>query len=209
MISRRRLLRFSMVAALFHTLPRRIWSGRAFKSEGPAADGLEFVRLQCEYRDDPRGIDVLKPRFFWQLRSSRRGERQTAYRIMAASDLNLLKQGKANLWDSGRVLSDRTVQIEYGGVPLESRQECFWRVMAWDKDGRPSGWSATASWSMGLLHANDWQAKWIGDAVLADPANRPLTPIHCYRSQLANGPNVEKWIVLISARRRRSIQLTS
>jgi alpha-L-rhamnosidase len=89
---------------------------------------MQVERLKCEYRDNPAGIDVLRPRLFWQLRSSRRGERQTAYRILVASDQSLLEQGKANLWDSGRVLSDQTVQIEYGGVPLESRQECFWRV---------------------------------------------------------------------------------
>jgi alpha-L-rhamnosidase len=133
---------------------------------------------------------------FWQIHSSRRGERQTAYRIMVASDLRLLRQGKADLWDSGKVLSDQSVQIEYGGVARVSRQECFWRVMAWDKDGRPTGWSDTASWTMGLLSGEEWQAQWIGDAVLADPANRPLRPIHCYRSHLANDPHAGKWIVL-------------
>ncbi len=155
-----------------------------------------MARLQCEYRDNPVGIDVLRPRLFWQLHSAQRGERQTAYRILVATDRRLLEQEKADLWDSGRVLSDESTQVEYGGVPLGSRQECFWKVMAWDKDGRPSRWSETASWTMGLLHANEWQAKWIGDAVLADAANRPLTPIHCYRSQLANDPHAEKWITL-------------
>lgn len=196
MISRRTLLRSSIVATLVGALPRRVRGSLAFDSAGPITDRMQIAHLKCEYRDNPRGLDVLRPRLFWQLRSSRRGERQTAYRIMVASDRPLLNQGKADLWDSGRVSSDQTVQIEYDGVPLESRQECFWRVMAWDKDGRPSRWSDTASWTMGLLHSDEWQAKWIGDAVLADPANRPLTPIHCYRSQLANEPNVEKWITI-------------
>lgn len=68
--------------------------------------------------------------------------------------------------------------------------------MAWDNAGRPSGWSATATWTMGLLHPNEWQAEWVGDAVLADATNRPLTPIHCYRSELARNPNVQKWITI-------------
>ena len=186
--------------ALLGALPRRAWSGLASNSIGPLTDvrheRIQVVRLKCEYRDNPVGIDVLRPRLFWQLHSSRRGERQTAYRILVASDRSLLAQGKADLWDSGRVLSDQTVQIEYGGIPLGSRQECFWKVMTWDKDGRSSKWSDTDSWTMGLLHSDEWQAKWISDGVLADPANRPLTPIHCYRSQLVNNPNVEKWIIV-------------
>jgi len=200
MISRRRLLSSGTMMTLLGALPRRAWSSLALNSIGPLTDvrheRMQVVRLKCEYRDNPVGIDVLRPRLFWQLHSSRRGERQTAYRILVASDRSLLAQGKANLWDSGRVLSDQTVQIEYGGVPLGSRQECFWKVMTWDKDGRSSRWSDTDSWTMGLLHPEEWQAKWVGDAVLADPANRPLTPIHCYRSQLTKDPNIEKWITI-------------
>ncbi len=185
---------------LLGALPRQAWSSLALNSIGPTADvrseRIQVVCLRCEYRDNPAGIDVLRPRLFWQLHSSRRGERQSAYRILVASDRSLLEQRKADLWDSGRVSSDQTVQIEYGGASLESRQECFWKVMAWDKNGTPSKWSDTASWTMGLLRPEEWQAKWVGDAVLADPANRPLTPIHCYRSQLSNDPNVRKWIVI-------------
>lgn len=196
MISRRKLLSSSIITSLSCALPHRVWASLAFNRGDPAPELMQVADLKCEYRFSPEGMDVLRPRLFWQLNSSRRGERQSAYRILVASDPSLLKLGKADLWDSGRVLSDQTVQVEYGGVPLRSRQECFWKVMTWDKDGRPSKWSDTARWTMGLLRSEDWQAKWIGDPVLADPANRPLTPIHCYRSQLANKPNVEKWITV-------------
>lgn len=181
---------------LLSVLPRRIWSALALTHARPVTDVMRVKSLKCEYRDDPCGIDVLRPRLFWQLHSSRRGECQSAYRILVASDRNLLEHDKANLWDSGRVLSDQTTQIEYSGVLLGSRQECFWKVKAWDKDGRPSEWSDTARWTMGLLRPDEWQANWISDGVLADPLNRPLTPIHCYRSQLAHHSNVEKWIVI-------------
>jgi hypothetical protein len=125
MFSRRKLLSSGTIMTLLGVLPRRVWSSLAFDPVGPLTDvrhGRMQVRLQCEYRDNPAGIDVLKPRLFWQLQSSRRGERQTAYRILVASERSLLAQAKANLWDSGRVLSDQTVQIEYAGVPLGSRQ---------------------------------------------------------------------------------------
>jgi alpha-L-rhamnosidase len=199
MISRRKLLGFGMITAPLWTLPRRLWS-LAINSLGPETEvqhqRMQVVHLKSEYRENPAGIDVLKPRFFWQLRSPRRGEAQTAYRIVVASGESLLDRGAADLWDSGRVLSDQSVHIEYRGAALNSRQRCFWKVMVWDRDGKPSPWSDTATWSMGLLHRDDWHAKWIGDSVLADPANRPLTPIHCYRSQLSKDPYAKKWIVL-------------
>lgn len=196
MISRRKLLSSGIITTLLSTLPRRVWGGLAFDSVDSMTELMKVVNLKCEYRDNPAGVDLLRPGLSWQLNSSRRGERQSAYRILVASDRSRLEQGKADLWDSGRVFSDQTVQIEYGGVSLGSRQECFWKVMAWDKDGAPTMWSGTASWTMGLLSPEEWQAKWISDGVLANPANLPLTPIHCYRSQLADNPNVEKWITV-------------
>jgi hypothetical protein len=49
---------------------------------------------------------------------------------------------------------------------------------------------------MGLLNPANWKAQWISDPTLANPANRPMTPIHCYRSDLAARPDVNMWIVL-------------
>jgi alpha-L-rhamnosidase len=54
-----------------------------------------------------------------------RGVRQTAYRILVAGDEKLLKEGKADLWDSGKVESDQSVHVEYKGKALESRMQCF------------------------------------------------------------------------------------
>ena len=65
------------------------------------------------------------------------------------------------MWDSGKVESGQSVQVEYAGRPLESRQRCHWKVRVWDKDGKPLPGVAPALWTMGLLKAEDWQAKWI------------------------------------------------
>ena len=155
--------------------------------------------LRCEYRVDPLGIDVLRPRVAWILQasdSSARGLKQSAYRIVVASSLDLLNKDQGDLWDSGKVLSDQTAQIEYCGSALISRQVCVWKVMVWNQDDQASAWSETARWSMGLLNPKDWHAHWISDPTLANPANRPLTPIHCYRSELASQPNTPKWIAV-------------
>ena len=117
--------------------------------------------LRCEYRENPLGIDTPKPRLSWIIESTHRGERQTAYQILVATTPGLLAEGKGNLWDSGRVLSDRQTQIEYSGKPLGSYQQCYWKVRAWDTADK-SYWSQSTSWTMGVMTAADWQAaKWI------------------------------------------------
>ncbi|HEV2330766.1 MAG TPA: family 78 glycoside hydrolase catalytic domain [Verrucomicrobiae bacterium] len=152
--------------------------------------------MRCEYQTNPLGIDNPHPRLTWDIVSKRRGEVQTAYEILVSSRKDLLATKEGDLWDSGRVASDQSVDVEYSGKPLLSRATCFWKVRIWDRDGKPSDWSSTSSWTMGLLEPPDWQAQWISDPVLADPANRPLTPIHCYRSHLESRPDAGKWIVL-------------
>ena len=53
-------------------------------------------------------------------------------------------------------------QIEYQGKPLASQARVVWKVRVWNEAGQPSAWSEPATWSMGLLKAADWKAKWIG-----------------------------------------------
>ena len=127
-----------------------------------AGSGLIPHALRCEYRVNPQGIDEWHPRLGWQLRAEGRGKKQSAYRILVASREELLNPGQADLWDSDEVFSDRSIQIEYQGKPLQSFIDCYWRVQVWDETGTPSPWSEIASWSMGILNASEWQAKWVG-----------------------------------------------
>jgi alpha-L-rhamnosidase len=129
-----------------------------------AAD-LTAERLRCEYRADPLGIEAEHPRLSWILRSSERGQRQTAYRVLVASSPELLAQDQGDLWDSGTTFSDQSTLVPYGGQPLRARAECHWKVSVWDKAGRQSAWSRPARWTMGLLRPDDWQARWIASSV--------------------------------------------
>jgi alpha-L-rhamnosidase len=122
---------------------------------------LAVEQLRCEYLKDPLGIDAAQPRLSWIVVSTERGQRQTAYQVLAASSPARLKQDEGDLWDSGQVASDETAQIAYAGKPLGSRQVCFWKVRAWDHDGKPTPWSEPARWEMGLLKPADWTAQWI------------------------------------------------
>ena len=129
-----------------------------------AADGskISVDGLKCEYRENPLGIDELTPRLSWRLVSPERGETQSGYRIVVASSPKLLEQGTFDLWDSQKIISGQSLHIPYAGKPLEARRQCFWKVKAWDQEGRESPWSPVAMWEIGLPEAADWQdASWI------------------------------------------------
>ena len=99
------------------------------------------VAIRGEYLPDSLALDVPRPRLSSQVRAeaSRRGVRQTAYQIWVASSPEILAGGKGDLWDSGKVESSESLQIQYAGKPLVSRLRCFWTVRVRDQDGQASG----------------------------------------------------------------------
>ncbi|MEI6050952.1 MAG: family 78 glycoside hydrolase catalytic domain, partial [Bacteroidota bacterium] len=123
---------------------------------------VNIHNLRCEYLSNPFGIDIVNPRLSWIIESSRRGERQTAFQILVASSSDKLSQNIGDLWDSHKVKSGQTTQLEYSGKPLVSGIQCYWKVRIWDMNGKVSDWSKPALWTMGLIDAKDWQGKWIG-----------------------------------------------
>lgn len=136
---------------------------------------MRVTDLRCEYLSDPLGIDVTEPRLSWKLSSQWRGQKQTAYQILVATDKDLLRAGRADFWNTGKVLSDQSIHIPYAGRPLSSRGRCYWKVRVWDKDNKPSPFSEVAMWEMGLLEAKDWQARWI-TAPVDDETEAPPAP---------------------------------
>ena len=115
--------------------------------------------LTTENLSNPIGIDAPSPRFGWKLVSPKRNVIQTAYEIRVADDASSLN--KKPKWNSGKINSDQSVFVSYAGPALESGKKYFWQVRVWDNSGKPSAWSATSFWQMGLLNASDWKASWI------------------------------------------------
>jgi alpha-L-rhamnosidase len=118
--------------------------------------------LRCEDMINPLGLDTVAVRLSWTLESPERGLRQTAYQILVSSLEELLQPGRADLWDSGRMESSRSIHIAYAGRPLRSRGRYHWKVRSWDGRGEASPWSEPAWWEMGLLWNEDWVGQWIG-----------------------------------------------
>jgi alpha-L-rhamnosidase len=129
-----------------------------------ASNGIAVTKITSEFAENPLGIDVQKPRLSWQLDSNERGQKQTAYEVLVSTNLDELNEEKAGMWKTGKVESDQSINIEYGGKPLQSGERYYWKVRVWDNAGQVSSWSEPSWWEMGLLNDSDWSANWIGKA---------------------------------------------
>ncbi len=162
------------------------------------------IDLRCESLQKPLGVDSLHPRLSWKLRPldpALRGLRQSAYRILVGSSAATLAQDKGDLWDTGKVASAQTIQIEYGGKPLASNQEYFWKVQVWEAGGSVSSWSDNNSWMMGLLRSSDWKAKWIAtdpDRDSADATAKNDSPLPIFRHSFSLTKPIARAVAYVS-----------
>lgn len=127
-----------------------------------AQNDIKLHHLQCEMLTNPLGIDVLQPRLSWQIITNETEVEQTKYQVLVASSAEKLKNNHADLWDSGKVSSNASINITYSGKKLDSKDEAYWKVKVWTNKGETQ-WSDTAHWSMGILTYADWKStRWIG-----------------------------------------------
>lgn len=153
------------------------------------SEGLHPVKLTCEYLVNPTVIDTEHPRLSWinDDPDHMRNQEQTAWQIRVSGSREKLLSGNDDLWNSGKITSSQSVNVIYRGKPLSSRQDCWWQVRVWGKNGMASEWSEPASWSMGLMNQNEWNAKWIGAPWQGEdpiPDNkRPLTESRARQGQ--------------------------
>ncbi len=94
------------------------------------------------------------PEFGWIVPSEKKDALQSAYHVVVASTPDLLAPGKADLWDSGKVGSDQSINVPYGGATLEPGQEACWKVKTWTNQGEESDWSAVQRFSIGYPDGN-------------------------------------------------------
>jgi alpha-L-rhamnosidase len=156
-VRRREFLKTSAVGLSTTALPVAVaQAASAEPGEVGRASVLRVERTTVEYAETLLGTDVTEPRLGWVLAAAGTGARQTAYQIEVGT-----APGRADMWRSGRVASDRTTGIPYGGKALQPRTRYHWRVRVWDGANRSSAWSSNGWWETALL-GTPWQARWIG-----------------------------------------------
>ncbi len=129
---------------------------------GAAGKPSAPVGLRVNGVSNPLAIDCGTARFTWMFKDDNRGESQTAFQILVASDPNRLVTGNADWWDSGKVVSDKSAGVEYAGKALPPATRCWWQVRTWDQTGKSSPYSAPSYFDTGL-NQNEWTAHYIWD----------------------------------------------
>ena len=114
----------------------------------------QAVNLTCEYKVDPIGLDLERPRFSWQCVSEER-------MIQGGYQIQVFREGEnAPLWDTGRVNKRDSLLVPYDGPALQPRTRYTWRVRIWDKKGRDGEFSALSSFETGMMN-RAFSAQWI------------------------------------------------
>ncbi len=144
------------------------------KTTDAQSSSVAVKDLRTEYLHDPDGIDMAHPRFSWIIGSAQRGVSQRGYEILVATELSDLSPGKADMWDSQQVTSDKSVNVVYNGKKLESDKTYYWTIRVKDPNNQWSDWSRAAIFHTGLLNKSDWQGEWIGapDTTISSPLLR-------------------------------------
>jgi len=88
------------------------------------------------------------PEFSWAFTDSEPGDLQTAYQIQIATTTERFKTDAPDLWDSGRVTSDRSLYVAYEGKPLTPGGRAFWRVRVWNGKRQVGAWSQVCEFAL-------------------------------------------------------------
>ncbi|MEO8861675.1 MAG: family 78 glycoside hydrolase catalytic domain [Ginsengibacter sp.] len=152
---------------------------------------VNVQHLLVENKTNPLSVENAKPRLSWKLISDKRNVMQTAYEIKVSSSPKV----DADIWNSGKISSDKSVLVSYGGSPLKSETKYYWKVRVWDNDGKQSGWSSPGMWQMALLDVADWKAKWISPRT-EDSVMRP-SPI--FRKEFSTNKKIISAMAYVTA----------
>jgi hypothetical protein len=128
---------------------------------------ISAEHLRCEMAENPLAVNTNQPRLSWQIVSQKSNVTQLAYQILVASSEEKLQQNEGDIWNSGKVVSNKNLQIKYSGTPLKTETKYFWKVKVWNQKDKVSNWSQTASFRIAASEL-DLNPTWIGAITKAD-----------------------------------------
>ncbi|RYG05936.1 MAG: alpha-rhamnosidase [Chitinophagaceae bacterium] len=127
-----------------------------------AAGSPSIIGSECEGLTNPLGLDISNPSFSWKFKSEKGNLRQVAYQLLVASTVAKLDSNNADIWNTGKQISDQSAWTKYDGKKLASRSKYYWKVIAWVMGEPTAIVSQTAYFTTGILDIAEWKAKWIG-----------------------------------------------
>lgn len=136
----------------------------------PRVDEKAPSGLMIEFIREPSGVSImdLNPEFTWIVPAE--AGMQSAYRILVASSEEKIRENTGDVWDSGKMKSGNSVEVECG-IKLQENSGYLWKVMIWDAKGRPSAYSAFQAFRTGnpvnyLTTTNKFETDEIAPVVL-------------------------------------------
>ncbi len=106
-----------------------------------------------------------KPSFSWAIDDPRQGAKQSAWQIMVASSENNIKKDLPDIWNSGKIVSNKSVNVSYNGAELQPEQKYLWKVRTWDHNNEPGNWSEFQIFHTGKFKSGDFawpgESRWV------------------------------------------------
>lgn len=132
-----------------------------FSYSGANGQSVRLTGLQSDHLETPIGIDNPAPRLSWRMDDCRQGAKQTSYRVLVDKDSMKVVNGKADIWDTGKINSGDML-ITYAGKQLEPFAKYYWKVIGGDLENKEVS-SPVSSFETGMMDIKNWQGAWIGD----------------------------------------------
>ena len=118
---------------------------------------FSLQNLQVEYQKASLGLDEAHPRFSWQMNSSARNAKQSAYRLVVQTESGQI------VWDSKKQNTNISLGIQYAGEALQAKTAYRWTLEVWDSAKKKS--TQNSHFETGLMNPgfDAWKgAEWIG-----------------------------------------------
>jgi alpha-L-rhamnosidase len=144
-------------------IQKNVVSDRTMQSPSALTICLEHVR-------ETFGIGADRPRLSWIVEAASNGWRQAGYEVEEFDAEGNLRAR------TGRVDSDQSVLVSWPFMPLQSRERVSLRARVWGADGSESAWSEPVLVEVGLLHAEDWSARFVSPAWEEDTTKSNPSP---------------------------------
>ncbi|MCE5346785.1 MAG: alpha-L-rhamnosidase [Bacteroidales bacterium] len=111
-------------------------------SDSPSGLMVEFIR-------EPGNVKILdlKPEFTWIV--PQKAKVQTSFQILVASTKEILEKNSGDIWNSQRVMSSLSSEVEYRGNSLSANTSYYWKVRIWNSRKKPTKYSEIQTFTTG------------------------------------------------------------